>query len=191
MNISIELNKKSIQDAIKLLKQQRKILIEQAIPEYLQRCANRIKELANENLDKSDIGNTIKSYIKSNWFIAPISKNQVLLYNMSWKASYVEFGVGIVGQNSAHPNSSKTNWEYNLQTEHKDAQGGWFFSVADRNELDIPQEAIIEEIINVYDEVGVYTKGTQGVWYLFNAMEDFKLREAKKLWEEVKKKYWS
>lgn len=191
MQINIQLNQKSIKEAIKILQKQKKVLTDQAIPEYLNRCANRIKKLANDNLDKADIGKTIKSYIKSNWFIAPISKSQVVLYNMSWKSAYVEFGVGVVGQANSHPNASKTNWEYNIQTEHKDGQGGWFFSVVDRNELDIPNEAIIEEIINVDDEIGVYTRGTQGVWYLFNAVEDFKMREAKTIWEEVKKKYWS
>ncbi len=191
MKIDVELNIKSIKKTIELLKQQKKILIEKAIPEYLESCANRIKEFANENLDKSDIGKTIKSYIKSNWFISVISKSQVVLYNMSWKASYVEFGVGVIGAVFEHPNADKTNWDYNIPTDHKDGQGGWFFSVVDRNELDIPQDAIIEEIINVDNEVGVYTRGTQGVWYLFNAMEDFKLKEAKKLWEDIKKKYWS
>lgn len=191
MNIKIYLNSKSIKNAIDVLEKQKRILTDQVIPKFLNRAAQRIGELANENLDKSDIGATIKSYIKSNWFIKTISKSRTILYNMSWKSAYVEFGVGIVGQSSAHPNASETDWEYNLKTIHKNSQGGWTFYVNDMKELDLPQEAVIEEIVSVDGNVGIYTKGTQGVWYLFNAMEDFKLREAKPLWEEIKKKYWS
>jgi hypothetical protein len=191
MNIKIYLNRKSIKNAINVLESQKRVLTDQAIPEYLNKAAQRIGELANENLDKSDVGETIKSYIKSNWFIKTISKSQTILYNMSWKSAYVEFGVGIVGQSSAHPNASETDWEYNLKTLHKNAQGGWTFSVDDIKELDLPQEAVIEKMVSVDGDISIYTKGTQGVWYLFNAMEDFKLREAKPLWEEIKQKYWS
>ena len=74
MNIKIYLNKKSIKNAINVLESQKRVLTDQAIPEYLNKAAQRIGELANENLDKSDVGETIKSYIKSNWFIKTISK---------------------------------------------------------------------------------------------------------------------
>lgn len=191
MNITIELNKKSIRDAIKSLKQQRKILTDQAIPEYMQRSADWIINRANEILDRSDIGENVKGYIFNAWDTQLLSKNHLKIVNHSWKSTFVEFGVGIIGEVFEHPNASKTNWEYNLETEHKDGQGGWFFSVNEREELDIPQDRIIEEIINVDGEIGVYTKGSQGVWYLFNAMEDFKIEKAKTIWEQVKKKYWS
>lgn len=191
MKINIQLNKNSIKEAIKTLKRQKKILTDQAIPEFLQLSADWIINRANELLDKSDIGEYVKGDIFRAWDTEVVDKNRIKIINHSRKAAYVEFGVGIIGGVFDHPNASATNWEYNVPTEDKDPEGGWFFSVNDREELDIPEDRIIEEIISIDNKIGVYTKGTQGVWYLFNAMEDFKLRAAQTLWEKVKKKYWS
>lgn len=191
MKINIELNRKSIKEAIKILKSQKKILTDKAIPEYLYRSALWIQRKANEILDNSDIGKDVKLQIKGNWNIIQPNKNHVVLYNMSWKSAFVEFGVGIIGEVFDHPNAFNANWEYNLPTEHKSADGGWFFSVNDESMLDIPQDRIIERITSIDGEIGIYTRGTQGVWYLYNAVEDFKLTEEKRLWEEIKKKYWS
>lgn len=191
MKINIELNKKSIQEAIKILRKQKKVFSEQALPEFMLRSADWIKNRANEILNGSDIGVDVVQNITSSWHIDTISKSHIVLYNMSWKSAYVEFGVGIVGQDAPHPNASKTNYEYNVESPYKYSNGGWAFSVADQSELDIPKEAIIEQNYSSVYGLTIYTRGTQGVWYLFNAMEDFKLREEKRLWEEIKKKYWS
>ena len=190
MKIEIALNKKSIQDAIKFIKQQKKVLIEQAIPEYMQLSADWIINRANEILDRSDIGEFIKGYIFNAWDREWNGKNHIKIINHSRKSAYVEIGVGIIGQSSTHPNASQTNWEYNVPTQEKDSQGGWIFSVRNMEELDIPQDAVIEHA-DVDKNIAIYTRGTQGVWYLFNAMEDFKLNKAQELWEKVKKKYWS
>jgi phage major head subunit gpT-like protein len=190
MKINVTLNRNSIQKAIKTLKQQKKILLEQAIPEYLKRSAERIQELANQNLNMWDIGDNVKEAINDSWFIKNISNTHIVLYNISRKAAYVEFGVGIIGQTDKHPNADNTGYEYNVQSEYKFGQGFWQFTVEDRSWLDIPEDAIIYQDFNKAGE-SIITQGTQGAWYLFNAMEDFKLREAKPLWEQVKKKYWS
>ena len=86
--------------------------------------------------------------------------------------------------------SNSKSYEYNLDTPYKYSNGGWDFNVNDRTELDIPQDAIIEEY-HGYNGITIYTRGTKGVWYLFNAVENFKMAEEKRLWEEIKKKYWS
>ena len=191
MKINISLNKKSIQQAIKTLEKQKNVINEQMIPEYMKRAAEWIKFRANEILNFSDIGMDVVQNITSSWHIDTISKSHIVLYNMSWKSAYVEFGVGIIGQNSQHPNASQTNYEYNVPSPYKYSNGGWAFSVDDQSQLDIPKEAIIEQNYSSVYGLNIYTKGTKGVWYLFNAMEDFKLREEKRLWEEIKKKYWS
>lgn len=191
MKIDVELNPKSIKEAVKTLIKQRKILAEQAIPEFMLRAAEWIKLRANEILNGSDIGVQVVQNITSSWHIDALSKSHIVLYNMSWKSAYVEFGVGIVGQSAPHPNASQTNYEYNVDSPYKYSNGGWAFSVADQSELDIPKDAIIEQNYSSVYGLTIYTRGTQGVWYLFNALEDFKLREEKRLWEEIKKKYWS
>lgn len=190
MNIKIDLNPKSIKNAIKILQKQKEILQEQIIPEYMEQAADWIKNRANDILRSSDIGVEVVQNIMSSWHISRISNTKVLLYNMSWKSAYVEFGVGIVGQEEKHPNADKTNYQYNVDSPYKYSNGGWAFSVSDESKLDIPQEAIIEQSFG-YNGLTIYTRGTKGVWYLFNAVEDFKMSEKTRLWEEVKKKYWS
>lgn len=191
MKITVELNRKSIREAIKTIKSQRKVLAEQMIPEYMQKSAEWIKNRANEILESSDIGVKVVQNIASSWHIDIISNSHLILYNMSWKAAYVEFGVGVVGQAEPHPNASQTNYEYNVDSPHKYSDGGWAFSVPDQSELDIPKDAIIQQDYSSVYDLTIYTQGTQGVWYLFNAVEDFKVREQQRLWEEIKKKYWS
>lgn len=190
MKINIELNPKSIKNAINLLNQQKKVLREQAIPEYMQRSADWIKKRANQILERSDIGVQIVQNITSSWHIDKLSPNHIVLYNMSWKAAFVEFGVGIIAQTAKHPNADIAGYEYNVDTGKKFGQGYWQFSVEDQSQLDIPQQAIIYQTIDD-KELSIITQGTKGTWYLFNAVEDFKLNEKERLWEEIKKKYWS
>jgi hypothetical protein len=189
MKLKVELNRNSIQNTIKILKEQRKILADQAIPEYMRLAADWIINRANEILDKSDIGENVKSYIFNAWDTEWVDKYHLKIVNHSRKAVYVEFGVGIIGQTSKHPNADKTNYEYNVDSEHKFGQGMWQFSVENRDDLDIPQDAIVLNDFLDTKEI-IITQGTEGVWYLYNAVEDFKLREQQRLWERIKKKYW-
>jgi hypothetical protein len=186
--IVVELNQKSIKNAIRKLKNAKKSFQSQMIPEYLERSALWIKNRANEILSSSDIGVEVVQDIASKWQIQKISNNQVILHNSSWKSAYVEFGVGIIGQSDKHPNADATGYEYNVDSPHKFGNGFWQFTVPDQSELDIPNDAIIYQ---TYSDNGlsIVTQGTQGVWYLYNAVEDFKLSERKRLWEEIKQKY--
>lgn len=189
MKIEVQLNKKSIQNTIKWLQQQKKVISEKMLPEYIEKAVEWIENEADDLISKSDIGDNVKSYIQSSWLIERISPTHIKLYNISRHAAYVEFGVGIIGQTSKHPNATKAGYEYNVDSGYKFGQGMWRFNIEDKSELDLPEDAIIYDN---YTENGVdiITQGTQGVWYLFNAMENFKLRRAKSLWEEIEKKYW-
>lgn len=186
--IVVELNRKSIKDAIKQLKDSKKVIQDQLMPEYMQRSAEWIRDRANELVSLADIGENVKEAIKDYWFIEKISNSQMVLYNISEKAAYVEFGVGIIGQSSQHPNANNAGYEYNVKSEYKFGQGFWQFNVEDRSWLDIPEDAIVYQNVTNSGET-IITQGTEGVWYLYNAVEDFKLREQKRLWEELTRKY--
>jgi hypothetical protein len=41
-------------------------------------------------------------------------------------AVFVEFGTGVVGERSPHPQAN-TLWTYNTPSEHKDETGGWWY----------------------------------------------------------------
>ena len=190
MKIKVELNQKSIKEAIKQLEAQKKVLTDVAIPEYLNKSAEWIRERANTILSLADIGDDVKSKISSRWDIKKISSNHIVLFNSYYKAAYVEFGVGIIGQTSKHPNADVAGYEYNVESEHKFGQGYWRFEVSDVSRIDIPEKAIIYQS-QEEDGLSIVTQGTEGVWYLFNAVEDFKVIAQKSIWEEIKKKYWS
>jgi hypothetical protein len=190
MKITVELNRNSIQNAIKLLKQQKKIFIEKAIPEYMQQSADWIINRANEILDRSTIGENIKNEIFGGWDTEWVTPNHLKIVNHSRKSVYVEFGVGIIGKSDKHPNADKTGYEYDVDSDNKFGQGFWQFTVPNSEYLDLPPKAIVYKDDNKYG-VSIVTQGTEGVWYLFNAVEDFKLREQSRLWERIKKKYWS
>ena len=190
MKINIELNQKSIKDAIKLLKNQKKVINEQMLPEYMQKSADWIINRANEILDRSDIGEDVKSQIFNSWDTVWVNKNCLKIINYSWKSAFVEFGVGIIAQTSKHPNADNTGYEYNVDSDKKFGQGFWQFSVSDKDQLDIPQKSIIYQDYDG-EQLSIITQGTQGVWFLFNAVEDFKVTYQQRLWEQVKKKYWS
>ena len=187
--ITVELNSKSIRNAIKSLNQEKK-RIEQATREYLELSADWIINRANEMLDRSDIGENIKNEIFGGWDTKWVAPNHLKILNHSRKAVYVEFGVGIIGQTDKHPNADKTGYEYNVDSEHKFGQGFWQFTVPSAEYLDLPQKSIISQDNDKYG-ISIITQGTEGVWYLFNAVEDFKLRKQSRLWEKIKKKYWS
>lgn len=196
MKIEIALNTKSINDAIKTIKRQRKILLEKMLPDYINIAAIWITQRANEYIDRADLGSIVKMQIKGGWEYVKIP-NGLKIVNRTQKAVFVEFGVGIVGQEHPHPNASEEGYVYNDQTRgHKSSDGTWYFWT-NSNELDLPLSAMTD--IRGFDdhrgELGKRiifgTQGAQGVWYLFNALEDFKIEEQERLWKEITKKYWS
>ena len=189
MKINVELNQKSIQNAVNILKQTKKIVAEKMIPEYIQRSIQWIEKEANRIVQSSDIGDNIKQYIQNSWVIEKVSNSHYMLKNISRHAVFVEFGVGIIGQTEQHPNADNAKYEYNVDSEHKFGQGFWQFTVENQSELDLPDEAIINQTYTSENGLTVITQGTKGVWFLFNAVENFKLKERKRLWEEIKGKY--
>lgn len=186
--MKILLNTKSIAQAKQNLENVKKILVEQVTPTYLERAAEWIRDRANEILSQSDIGSSVIQWITNSWHINVISKSHIVLSNTSWKAVWVEFGVGIIGQTDKHPNADAEGYEYNVDSGKKFGQGHWQFTVNDESKLDIPQDAIIYED---YTDSGIsiITQGTKGVWYLYNAVQDFKMMKQKELWNEVVKEF--
>lgn len=182
--------KGSVEAIKKELLRQQKVFTDEMIPEYLRRAVEWIRSKADEKIDLSEVGSIVKDDIKSNWMIESDSTFHIRLRNTSSKAVYVEFGVGIVGQSSKHPNAVNTGYEYNVPSRSKFGNGFWGFTIATEDQLDIPQDAIVYQ-----DEIDmgihIITQGTQGSWYLFNALEDFRLTEQRRLWQEIKEKYWS
>ena len=197
--ITVQLNKKSINEARKYLLNLKK-QIPKMQQELLVAVAHWVTEKANKYIDLSDIGSLVKEQIKGGWEYQQTS-NGIKIINSTEKAVFVEFGVGVVGQSQSHPNASAEGYQYNLESPYKSADGTWYFWT-NSNELDLPLSAM--EDIRGYDDhrgdkgksIIFGTRGAKGVWYAYNAIVDAQTELAKsgggeigKMWEDIKARY--
>lgn len=196
MRIKFNLNAQSIKDAQKRVKKYQKG-VEQAVSYFIKNVCLWIMERSDYYLDKHDIGSLVKEDIKSGWKIVPTATG-VKLINDASKSHFVEFGVGIVGEQQPHPHSSEAGYEYNVETGSKSVDGAWTFFV-DSERLDLPVNALLAH--NWYrgkrgkngeggQRLLVMTKGTKGAMFAYNALVDLKSGNVlKSLWDDAKERF--
>ena len=166
-------------------------------------CCEKIIELANRNLESYDIGVNVKDKIFSSWtYENSFADNKVVLKNTCDKAVYVEFGVGIVGQESPHELANQEGYEYNIPTTPKifaNAQGfewGTWIFYQNAKDLDLPSSALDDRIIfnepsRNSERMLIRTRGTPATMFVFKAVQEFKAQDlAKEIWLATAKKYW-
>jgi hypothetical protein len=129
-------------------------------------------EYANAYMREADIGENVKQSIETSWTYA-ISGNILQIRNSSPKAAYVEFGVGIVGQENPHENASSAGYEYNVPSPYKAEDGSWWFSVSD-SEMNIPAKDITS-VNGSAEDAFFETRGTEAVMFAFKAVQALKL----------------
>lgn len=190
----MSLNSKSIENAIKQIKKAQSQL-DKMVEDFLFTCCTYIYDKANDNLRNSEIGEDVKRNIMSGWQIPEIrrfgNKTIATLRNTDSQAVYVEFGVGIVGSYLPHERviTGETDYEYNIPTQHKSASGQWVFSAKDDSFVDLDNGYYIIKP-NKLGENWVITKGSPALMYAYNACVDLQAFEFKRIWENIKKKYW-
>lgn len=182
-------SKKSVDKAIKMLRQQQKDIEDKIVPEILKESAIWIIDKANEYIDKTLIGIDVKADIRNSWQYT-VDKTSVIVRNTAEKAVYVEFGTGIVGKNSPHELARENNYHYDTDTLFKDDTRAWEF-YKPKDELDIPMSAVISSIEAGGSGMWFRTRGAKNVSYAFNALMDFKDYGLRDVWEKIRKKYWS
>ncbi|MBR5272758.1 MAG: hypothetical protein IKU25_05120 [Clostridia bacterium] len=202
--INVALNQKSIDDAIKELKKAQDQLKGQMLKEFIDRCCKWIVERANHYLDigASKSGGNVIADIKNHWVIeqSTLSQNIFTIKNTSDKAVYVEFGVGIVGQESPHKMSGEVGYQYNIPTKYKYAgkhhdENTWRFVVSNKDDVDL-LEGNYEEWPKKDGTIKIITRGSPSVMYAYNAVVDAKNMVASgggvfaQYWAETLKKYW-
>jgi hypothetical protein len=195
MTINIELNQKSIQEAKKKLLQVKKA-VPLATKDFLEDVAMWLIDRANMHLDNSDIGENVKIEIRNGW-VYNFTANGIQITNSTDKAVFVEFGVGIVGQNDSHPQASAEGYEYNKDSPYKDKKGTgtWVFK-SKLIDLDLPKDNVEFAYNSSGTDYAIVTRGAKGVWYAYNAIADAKMELARPnggeigaLWEKAKRKY--
>ena len=193
MRINIDLSKKSIENAIKQIKTVQKKVQKDLPRVYLEKCVNEIIKLANENLMATNIGSRVQSLIQSSWQISPVVGNKITLSNTAQfeagknLAVFVEFGVGIVGQENSHELAKEANYQYNVPSSSKKSNGQWSFGTAD-NESYMNLERGYYETYNFGDGVlTIVTKGSPATLFLYKAWKTFETTGLyKTLWEQAK-----
>lgn len=191
MKIKVELNTQSIQNAINALTTARKQLQGKMLDDFLKAVREQIISLANNRIALTDIGYNVKQSIINGWqpiqYIGKTSKwLGIKLVNSAEKAVYVEFGVGIRGQQDPHTNAGMAGYRYNMPSDYKLSDGSWIFKIDDNADLDISLKSVDNRT-----EHTIRTKGQVGYMYLYNAIVDFKDRNlAQKIWSDIKRKYW-
>lgn len=191
MKLKVELNSQSIKNAINALTTAKNQLQGEMLKELIRRSVEQIKSLANERIAMTDIGSKVKQDIMNGWepieYLGQTSKwLGARLSNSAEKAVYVEFGVGIRGQQKPHSNAGIAGYQYNMPSDSKLADGSWIFKLEDNADLDISLKSVDNRT-----EHTVKTKGQVAAMYLYNAIVDFRDRQlARKIWANIKQKYW-
>jgi hypothetical protein len=194
MKINISLDKKSIENAIKQIKAVQKKVQTDLPRVYLQKCVESIKAIANRNIDMTDIGIEVKIAIKNGWGITPVVGNRITLSNSAEFESgknlavFVEFGVGMVGQEQSHTLASQANYEYNVISDAKDQNGKWFYTLREgESRMNIESRYYQADEDNRFG-LGFVTKGSPATMFLYKAWKEFETSGLyKTLWEEAKK----
>ena len=209
--VVVELNTKSVDQAINYLKNLRKN-IKKMMDEFLEFACEWVIKRANTYVELSDIGDLVKLEIKSGWEYT-VANGIAKIENRTAQAVFVEFGVGIVGQGKPHPNAGIEGYEYNKPRTYtdnsgrlistKDENGMWYFWT-NSNELDIPLSAVDD--IRGFDDfrgrkkekgkrIVVGTRGTKGVMYAYNAIVDAQIDlkdpngDFATEWKRIKERY--
>lgn len=125
MNINIELNTHSVENAIKKLQDYKKKIkvIESA---FIQESLDWIIERANYYLDLRDtmITNFETTDIRNSWQKVKIGTNTWQIINLDDRATYAEFGTGLVGSNSPHARANDNSYAYDVNNHGEE---GWTF----------------------------------------------------------------
>jgi hypothetical protein len=182
MKIEIALNKQSIKNAIKQLKQA-KYNINLAYENFLEDVAMWLIDRANMYLNASDIGENVKIDIRNAWEYERTATGMKIT-NKDDQAVYVEFGVGIVGAQKQHINAHQTGYQYNVGKKIRE-DGTWIFNPASDEDIDIQAKYIINR-----GNTSVLTRGQPAVMYAYNAIVDIRVGDTlKRIWEKNKKRY--
>lgn len=190
--ININFSVKSIKNAMGNLQKIEDALKNLAIQRFLLKSANRIVELSNLYLMRSeiDIGSQVKDQIIAGWQPPRISDNKVVVENTEDRAMFIEFGVGIIGKQSGY-NSNTNNaningYEYDYESGKKKKDRSWVFENTGKSSLDIKEYYVLNEFDGSDNKMYVRTKGQPAQLYVYNALLDFKESgEAQRLWNET------
>lgn len=163
----------SIKDAIKQIQQIEQKFQKNTKELFIVKCLLWIRDKANNYLSEIPMDGEVLSDIRAKWQIESISKTKKRLVNYSNKATFVEFGVGIVAEKNPHPQAVVEGYEYNKPSNSKHSDGKWTFNARDKQyAIDLK-----EGYFGIYQrensgKIVAVTKGSPANLFLYNAGMD-------------------
>ena len=185
--ITVSLNPKSIQNAIKEIENFRRTLEQKVIPEFLDLLCQWIIARADFYIDNSDIGQIVKDDIKSHWQKS-VNGKTAKITNDAWQAVFVEFGVGSMGKQIPHDNAEEADYRYNIKNKE-----WWVYPAESIEEVDMHKG--YQTRVNGAGQLWIITKGSWRVMYAYQALIDARddlanpNGEISQIWELTKERY--
>jgi hypothetical protein len=137
-----ELSQSSIDALIKDLKKYQQDL-DNSLISINQAIADKVYELVMSKVPRGTSGDLARSIEKE------VTKEFARVYTTNEHALYAEFGTGIVGAKSPHPEAEAQGWLYDINSHGEE---GWFYNKGTRENPDI-----------------YWTKGYAGKKYMYYA----------------------
>lgn len=190
MQVNIDLlDLRTVDKAIKQIEQYQKRIQTELIPEFLKRCAETVRDMANNIISGLPYESEIISGLQNSWKTETTDDGKVVtLINEYDKAVYIEFGTGIVGSNDAHEMASESGYKYDVKNH---GQKGWRFTrhVDDGEPLDLPNGSYT---IKTLGHTGMWfdirTQGAPATMFLYNAAMNFlEDKVYERIWQRMAK----
>lgn len=123
--LKADLSVSSIRNLQKQLRDYQKDLTRKC-KEFARRLAEKGVEIAKMKITDYDAiytGELLASINSEQGAVVQNGAQWIIYTNCPW-AKFVEFGTGIVGEHSPHPNTSIVGWKYDI---NKHGEKGWFY----------------------------------------------------------------
>lgn len=187
--IKINFDLKSLKRAIKQVDEINRKFKKNICPTFIKKCLIWIKDRANTYLQNINMDGEIITDIQNSWSIEAISNNVMRLVNTSRKAVFVEFGVGVVGQQNSHPEANGQSYEYNKPSRFKHSDGRWYFNAQHKQyAIDLNEGYFAIYQRENSGKIVAVTKGSPANLYLYNsAMDLLSTGTHQTLWAETLK----
>lgn len=170
--IKIRLSKSSISNAISQLKEYKKELEDKTNLLQKELAENGVK-YAKDNISDMDRYGTLGTIASG--IQAEHSENKSKVHSTDIHSSWVEFGVGVRGQNSPHEMAGEFGWSYNQgshigywNVDGTTRYGWWYPTTADDPNI-YTREVIDRETNEPTGEYIAFTEGTEARPFMYNA----------------------
>jgi hypothetical protein len=191
MRIEFSLDIDSIKEAKKKLQEYKTKTLPTLTDALIRASCIWIIDRSNAYLELSGMNRGIIDEIYNGWREPKkLRKNQYLLQNYG-RGYSVEFGIGVCGEDT-YKGDVPSNYEYNVDSGKKLADGSWIFRVEDIGTLDIMQENVLPNKkgeVNYEEGKTIKTQGQQAIMFVYNAINDFvNDKVAIKIWKQIKER---